>query len=74
MISITYLKWRYVEDYDFYDVTLEIGNYARKRIYINTHRLKGLEMPEAVGILLRASIDCDPIKGVEHTVDKRRGT
>lgn len=72
-MNITYMKWRYVEDYDFYDVILELEGYARKRIYINSHRLKGLDMefPDAVAFLLRAKIDCQPIKGVEKTVDKR---
>lgn len=72
-MNITYMKWRYVEDYDFYDVILELEGYARKRIYINSHRLKGLDMelPDAVAFLLRARIDCQPIKGVEKTIDKR---
>lgn len=72
-MNITYMKCRYVEDYDFYDVILELEGYARKRIYINSHRLKGLDMelPDAVAFLLRAKIDCQPIKGVEKTVDKR---
>lgn len=72
-MNITYMKWRYVEDYDFYDVILELEGYAKKRIYINSHRLKGLDMelPDAVAFLLRARIDCQPIKGVEKTVDKR---
>lgn len=74
LISITYLKWRYVEDYDFYDVELELESYARKRIYINSHRLNGLRMPEAVAILLKAQINCEPIRGVEKAVDKRRST
>jgi hypothetical protein len=71
VISITYLKWRYVEDYDFYDVILELDNFSRKRIFINSHRLNGLEMPKAVASLLRADINCIPIRGVEKSVDKR---
>ena len=72
-MNITYMKWRYVEDYDFYDVILELEGYAKKRVYINSHRLKGLDMelPDAVAFLLRARVDCQPIKGVEKTVDKR---
>lgn len=74
MISITYMKWRYVQDYDFYDVMLELDGYANKRVYINGHRLNGLDMtlPEAVAFLLRAKVDCTPEKGVEKSVDKRR--
>ncbi len=73
-MTITYMKWRYVEDYDFYDVTIELEGYAKRRIYINSHRLQGLDMelPDAVAFLLRAKIGCQPIKGVEKTVDKRR--
>lgn len=74
LISITYLKWRYVEKYDFYDVNLELDGYAQKRIYINSHRLNGLEMPEAVATLLRADMKCDPIRGVEKSVDKNRSS
>lgn len=72
-MTITYMKWRYVESYDFYDVTVELEGYARRRFYINSHRLQGLDMelPDAVAFLLRARIDCQPIKGVEKTVDKR---
>jgi hypothetical protein len=73
-MSITYMKWRYVENYDFYDVILQLDGYADKRVYINSHRLNGLNMPEAVGILLRATIDCTPEKGVEKSIDKRRST
>lgn len=76
MISITYLKWRYVEDYDFYDVNLQLDGFKEKRIYINSHRLNGLDMsiPDAIAHLLRAKIDCDPIRGVEKSVDKRGST
>lgn len=72
MISITEMKWRYVEDYDFYDITLRLDGYAYKRVYINSHRLNGLNMPEAVAVLLKAKLDCIPVKGVEKAVDKRR--
>lgn len=67
------MKWRYVEDYDFYDVTLQLDGYADKRIYINSHRLNGLDLPlpEAVAYLLRANIDCDPIRGVEKIKSER---
>lgn len=73
LIAITKLKWRYVEDYDFYDVFLELNKYTEKRIYINSHRLRGLDMPlpDAVAYLLRAKIDCQPERGVEKSVDKR---
>ncbi len=71
LISITYLKWRYVEDYDFYDVHLELDNFSKKRLYINSHRLNGLKMPDAVASLLRANLDCIPVQGVEKAVDKR---
>ena len=75
-MKITYMKWRDVEDYDFYDVTLELEGYAKRRVYINSHRLQGLDMdlPDAVAFLLRAKVDCQPIKGVEKTVDRRRST
>lgn len=74
VMRITYMKWRYVEDYDFYDVALELEGYAKRRVYINSHRLQGLDMdlPDAVAFLLRAKVDCQPIKGVEKTVDRRR--
>lgn len=73
-MKITYMKWRYVEAYDFYDVTIELEGYAQRRFYINSHRLKGLDMelPDAVAFLLRARLECQPIKGVEKAVDKRR--
>lgn len=73
-MSITYMKWRYVEDYDFYDVMLQLDGYADKRVYINSHRLNGLGMnlPDAVAFLLRAKVACTPEKGVEKSVDKRR--
>lgn len=73
-MTITYMKWRYVESYDFYDVIIELEGYAKKRIYINSHRLQGLDMdlPSAVAFLLRAKVDCQPIKGVENSLDKRR--
>lgn len=72
-MRITHMKWRYVEDYDFYDVTIELEGYAQRRFYINSHRLAGLDMslPDAVAFLLRAKLDCEPIRGVEKTVDKR---
>lgn len=72
-MTITYMKWRYVEDYDFYDVIIELEGFAKRRIYINSHRLDGLDMdlPDAVAFLLRAKIGCQPIKGVEKAVDKR---
>jgi len=75
-MNITYMKWRYVEDYDFYDVILELEGYAKKRVYINSHRLEGLDMdlPNAVAFLLRARLECQPIKGVEKTVDRNRGS
>jgi hypothetical protein len=67
------MKWRYVEDYDFYDIHIELDNYAEKNIYVNSHRLAGLDMtlPDAIALLLRAKIDCQPIRGVEKAVDKR---
>lgn len=67
MIYITYIKCRYVKDYDFYDVILQLNDFADKRIYINSHRLQGLDMtiPDAVAFLLRAKLNCVPIKGVE---------
>lgn len=73
LIEITKLKWRYVEDYDFYDVFIQLDGYAEKRIYINSHRLTGLDMllPEAIEYLLRAKMNCQPERGVEKTVDKR---
>jgi len=73
LIRITRIKWRYVEDYDFYDVLIQLNGYVEKRIYINSHRLKGLDMPlpDAVAYLLRAKIDCQPERGVEKSVDKR---
>jgi hypothetical protein len=75
-MRITYMKWRYVEDYDFYDVSIELEGYAKKRFYVNSHRLDGVDMdiPDAVAFLLRATLDCQPIKGVEKTVDKRRSS
>lgn len=76
MISITKLKWRYVEDYDFYDVILELDGFTEKRIYLNSHRLPDLDIsfPEKISFLLRAKLDCDPVRGVEKTVDKRRSS
>lgn len=73
LTSITKLKWRYVEDYDFYDVVIEIDGFTEKRIYLNRHRLPDLNMPipETIAFLLRASLDCDPVRGVEKSVDKR---
>lgn len=73
MISITYLGWRYVEAYDFYDVMYQLDGYVNKKVYINSHRLEGLDMPipEAVAFLLRAKLDCDPIRRPEKQIDKR---
>jgi len=71
LISITYLKWRYVEDYDFYDVELQLDGFKAKRIQIDNRSLNGMKMPDAVAKLLRASIDCIPIRGVEKPLDKR---
>lgn len=74
MISITYLKWRYVEAYDFYDVELQLDGFSKKRIQIDNRRLNGMKMPDAVAYLLRASIDCLPIRGVEKPLDKTGST
>lgn len=71
LISITYLKWRYVEDYNFYDVELQLDGFSKKRIQIDNRNLDGMTMPDAVAHLLRASIDCTPIRGVEKPLDKR---
>lgn len=73
MTTITYLKWRYVEKFDFYDVTFQLDGYANKRVYINSHRIKDLDMafPEAFACLLRAELACDPIRGVEKSIEER---
>lgn len=73
MIRITHMTYRYVEDFDFFDILLELDGFTKKRIYVNSHRLHGLDMsvPDAVASLLRAKIDCQPVKGVEKSVDKR---
>lgn len=71
LISITYLKWRYVEDYDFYDVELQLDGFSKKRIQIDNRKLVNMKMPDAVAQLLKARIDCVPIRGVEKPLDKR---
>lgn len=73
MIQITKLKWRYVQDYDFYDISFELDGYAPKRICMSGSQIKSLDLgvPDAVEYLLRARLACVPERGVEKELDNR---
>lgn len=70
--KITYMKWHYVEKYDFYDVMYELDEYAFHRAYVHSHRLKGIDksLPDAIAYLLRAELACVPERGPERPPDE----
>lgn len=67
MLRITKFKYHYVHRFHFWDVIYTLDDYATNRVYIDLDRLEGLDMelPDAVAYLLRAELDCVPLRGVE---------
>lgn len=61
------MNYRYVFRFDFWDVKYTLDDCATIRVYINGWRLKGVDvpMPDAVAYLLRAQMDCVPVRGAE---------
>jgi hypothetical protein len=71
MPRITSLKYRFVEKYDFWDITYYLDNIAYCRTYLQSRKIQDLDMsiPDVIAFLLRAELDCVPVRGVE-TFDK----
>lgn len=67
MLRITSLNYRYVEKFGFWDIYYRLDDMVYNRVYVRPYMIEGLDMevPDAVASLLRAKLDCIPVRGVE---------